>query len=64
MACGEEEEGRGDPDPSNLDKIYVEDVRFLGEVAGRIVWRIALECSDVRSDVLVDGQGAEERAQD
>ena len=42
MARDKEEEGGGYPDPSDLNKVDVEDVGFLREVAGCIVWRIAL----------------------
>jgi hypothetical protein len=63
VACSEEEEGSGDPDPTDLNKVDVEDVCFLREVAGRVVWRIALERGDVGSDIVVDSQGAEERAE-
>jgi hypothetical protein len=64
VARGEEEEGSSDPNPTDLNKVDVEDVCFLREVTGRVVWRIALKRGDVGSDIVVDGQGAEERAED
>lgn len=43
MAEDEEEEDGGDPDPADLDKEDVEDVRFFGEVAGGYVCRVGLQ---------------------
>jgi hypothetical protein len=59
VACDEEEERSSDPDPPDLNKIDVEDVCFLREVAGSVVGRVALERRDVGRDFVVDSQGAE-----
>jgi len=61
---GQEEEGGGDPDPPDLNKVDVEEVGFLGKIAGSVVGRVALERGDVGSDIVVDGQGAEEGAEE
>lgn len=42
MARDKEEEGGGYPDPSDLNKVDVEDVAFLCEVAGRVVGCVTL----------------------
>ena len=63
MAHGKEEEGSGDPDPPDLNKVDIEDVCFLCKVTGRVVGRIALKRGDVGSDTVVDSQGAEEGAE-
>lgn len=64
MARDEEEEGGCYPNPSNFDKVDVEDVALFGKVAGCIVRRVALEGGDVGCNVVVDSESAEEGAKE
>lgn len=64
MARDEEEEGGCYPDPSDLNKVDIEDICLFGKIAGRVVGCITLRGGFVGCNLVVDGEGAEEGAEE
>ena len=63
MTEDEEEEGKCDPEPADLDEPDVEEVALLGEVGRCLRGFVALFVRVVWAEAMIDRDGAEQTPQ-